>query len=543
VAVEEGLDLTDVFDLGLTREELTARQKTDKETSEVYRRVEQGAPQPQWEEVATWSENAKALWWQWPRLALRDGVLVRRWESLKGDVVSWQIIVPKEYRQSLITRIHSGMTGGHMGRDKTLAQVSRRAYWPTWRSDVIKNLNACSPCAQYHRGGPPKQVKLKPLVTGNPGERLGVDITGPHPRSRNGFRYMLTVIDHFTKWAEAYPLREHTAPTVAKTLVAQWISRFGCPKQILSDQGPEFTSQLLVELCKNLRVDKVRTSAYKASTNGAVERLHKTINEMLGKVVAEQQKDWDLWVPIVMAAYRASPHSATKVSPNRLVLGRETVMPIDIVLGRPEQERNAAETYEEFAEDLAARLERAFELVREHLGTAAERRKATYDLRVRSKSFATGQWVWCYNPRKYRGRTPKWQRLYTGPYLVVREIPPANYVIQRTKQGPSKVVHGDKLKAWEGDPLPSWLETSAEGSAKEQSPVEPSAEEEVREGQTSAEPEKQAETEKPRRKRDGKATMPNIPEENEADADEALPVLDRPKRNKRLPPRLAGYQL
>ena len=294
---------------------------------------------------------------------------------------------------------------------------------------------------------------MRPMVAGSPWERVSVDITGPHPRSRNGYQYMLTVLDHFSKWAEAFPLRDHTAPSVAKMLVSEVISRFGCPKQILSDQGPEFNSQLLTELCKNLRIDKVRTPAYKASTNGAVERLHRTLNAMLGKVILEHQRDWDLWVPIVMAAYRASPHSATKVSPNKLILGRETDMPIDIVLGMPEEEREQATSYEAFTDNLAHRLESAFEMVRRNLDVAAERRKAAYDLRVKTKDFSVGQWVWYYNPRKYRRRTPKWQRLYTGPFLIVRELPPSNFVIQRTKNGQPKVVHTDKLKAWGGDPF------------------------------------------------------------------------------------------
>jgi hypothetical protein len=149
-------------------------------------------------------------------------------------------------------------------------------------------------------------------------------------------------------------------------------------------------------------------------------------------------------------------------------------MPVDIVLGRPEQERPEAESYEDFGDDLASRLEASFELAREHLNTAASRRKATYDLRVRPQSFKVGQFVWYYYPRKYVGRTPKWQRCYTGPYLVVRVIPPANYVIQRSKGSQMKVVHGDKLKSWNGEALSSWLKDTPEcGTEKGQDTREP----------------------------------------------------------------------
>jgi len=179
---------------------------------------------------------------------------------------------------------------------------------------------------------------------------------------------------------------------------------------------------------------------------------------MLGKVVAENQRDWDDWLPLVMAAYRASPHSTTKCSPNLLIFGRETAMPVDVVLGRPQEDRSEERTGEEFVSDLASRLESAFRLAREGLQTAAERRKKAYDLRVREKSFKKGDWVWYYYPRRYQRRSPKWQRMYTGPFLITKCIEPSNYVIQRSKASQPKVVHGDKLKLWGGAPLPSWLE-------------------------------------------------------------------------------------
>ena len=92
---------------------------------------------------------------------------------------------------------------------------------------------------------------------------------------------------------EASPLRNHTAVTVVRQLVSQVFTRFGCPHQILSDQGPEFDSNLMAELCKQLHIDKVRTSPYRAATNGAVERFHRTLNGMLGKMAKDSQKDWD----------------------------------------------------------------------------------------------------------------------------------------------------------------------------------------------------------------------------------------------------------
>ena len=449
--------LSEVFDVGLSKEEVITQQKQDPELRVLYEALEKEEVRPTWEEVALQTGKTKVLWGQWPRLKLKDKVMCRRWEAAVGDEIRWQVVMPGTLRKAFVKQVHGGITGGHLGRDKTEEQVVRRAYWPGWKQDVAQALRECAQCTQYHRGLPPRQVQLKPLVAGSPWERMSIDVTGPHPPSAKGHRFILTLVDHFSKWAEAFAIRRHTAPVIAKILVTQVFARFGCPDQILSDQGPEFEGALMSELCQELHVDKTRTSPYKASTNGAVERFHRTLNAMLGKVVSEKQRDWDEWLPLVMMAYRASPHTATGFTPNMLTFGREVSMPVDIVLGKPEEDNQELQSNESYVGSLLNRLEAAYTLVREQLQAAAKRRKKQYDLRVREKDFKVGTWVWYYCPRRYQKRSPKWQRMYSGPFLVMKRISPWNYVIQRSKHSLPKVVHADKLRGWLGEPPPSWL--------------------------------------------------------------------------------------
>ena len=112
---------------------------------------------------------------------------------------------------------------------------------------------------------------------GEPWERVAIDITGPHPVSKAGNRFILTVLDHFSKWTEAFPLRNHEAVTVARVLADQVFARFGIPRQLLSDRGAEFEGSLMKELCLALEIEKLRTTAYKPSTNGALERFHQDL--------------------------------------------------------------------------------------------------------------------------------------------------------------------------------------------------------------------------------------------------------------------------
>jgi len=179
----------------------------------------------------------------------------------------------------------------------------------------------------------------------------------PHPKSSHGKQFNLTVADHFTKWAEAIPLINHTASSVAKALVTQVFSKFGVPRQTLSDRGPEFESELFTQLLKWLEIDKLRSSPYEPSTNGMVERFHRTLNSMLGKVVKESQQDWDEKLPLILAAYRASPHSSAGYTLNKLFLRHEDRMPLDLVMGLPEGEMNGGQNIDEFVQIMKDKAE------------------------------------------------------------------------------------------------------------------------------------------------------------------------------------------
>jgi len=190
------------------------------------------------------------LWGMWPRLRIYNGILQRKFEVADGTSVNWQVILPSKLGREFLTVIHGGMHGGHFARKRIAATIQSRVYWPTWSSDLDAFLRECEPCARYHRGNAPRKAGLQTPLVGEPWIRVSVDITGPHPRSSKSNQYILTLVDHFSKWAEAIPLRNHTAPTVGRALMIHVISRFGSPRQLLTDRGSEFESALFQELTK-----------------------------------------------------------------------------------------------------------------------------------------------------------------------------------------------------------------------------------------------------------------------------------------------------
>ena len=158
---------------------------------------------------------------------------------------------------------------------------------------------------------------------------------GPLPKAENGHEYIVVVGVYLTKWTEAFALRNRTAMSVAEVLVQEFIERFWVPRSIHSDQGREFESQLIAQLCRLLHMKKTTTTPYNPKSDGIVERMNRTVKQMLSSLVNETQNNWDDHLPYVMMAYRASEHESTKCTPNLLILNRETNLPVDLMVRSP----------------------------------------------------------------------------------------------------------------------------------------------------------------------------------------------------------------
>ena len=181
-------------------------QEKDSDIEPILRLRLKQTEQPRPEEVLVYSEAAKVFWAQWYSLTIRDGVLYRIMNPKYGRSALLQLVVPSVKRSEFIKRCHEGMTGGHRAFRSTLEQVRRRGFWPGWRRDVQRLCRQCLTCSSYHRGRLPRSGPLQPLVTGAIMERCHVDITGPHPQTPRGSKYILTCVDAFSKWAEAFAI-------------------------------------------------------------------------------------------------------------------------------------------------------------------------------------------------------------------------------------------------------------------------------------------------------------------------------------------------
>ena len=181
--------------------------------------------------------------------------LCRIFHQNRTSKTIFQKVVPHVLRNQITDEMHKELNGGHIGIRRAKSKLQQRFYWPKWGTSVQLSRQRRQQCACYQKPRPHHQGQLCPMVTGEPWERLGIDVTGPHPTSAKGNCYILTVIDHFTKWVEILPCKPRK-PVWSQNYWSTDLCVHGCPKQILTDQGPNFESQLFQELCRLLAVDK-----------------------------------------------------------------------------------------------------------------------------------------------------------------------------------------------------------------------------------------------------------------------------------------------
>ena len=242
---------------GWSREQLREWQSCDPDIKRILLWKEAGEERPPWKKVTPLSDGAKAYWTQWKDLSVRDGVLYRKWTARGKEQLGsvWQLVTPNELRHQILEELHSSSIGGHLGITKTVDRVRRRFYWPGYKREIRTWCRKCDKCSSKKAGATRKHAPLQQEAVGAPMERVALDIIGPLKTTDKGNEYIL-VIDYFTKWMEAFPIPDHTAITVAECLVEQFISRYGVPRQLHSDQGPEFESRLFQEICRLLGIVK-----------------------------------------------------------------------------------------------------------------------------------------------------------------------------------------------------------------------------------------------------------------------------------------------
>lgn len=368
----------------------------------------------------------------WKKLSFRDGVLVKNREE-KGQVQQ-QVVIPNASINTILNLCHDQMA--HPGREKTFKIVSQRFFWPCMYSTVDAWVRNCRRCTC--RKALPQKAALEPILTTQPLELVCMDFLQVEPSS--GYEHLLVITDHFTKFARVIPTKNETALTTARVLYDNFITIYGFPQRLHSDQGPNFESKVIKELCKICNVEKSRTTCYHAMGNGACERMNRTLLKLLGTLENEQKGSWKKHLPTLVHYYNCTPHETTGYSPYKLMFGRDPKLPIDTMFGLDYEAELAS--YTEYIRKLKDEMEYCNRLVEKHAREAAEKNKAEYDKRLRGYPIEIGDQV-LIRRTGIKGRHKLADRWLDQPHIVVAKPNPEIPVfrVRELDGGAEKTLH------------------------------------------------------------------------------------------------------
>ena len=280
------------------------------------------------------NQEQRSLYAQWNRIFIIKGILYRAWKSTTNgnNKLIFQFIVPKENRENIMNTAHDkATTGGHLGIEKVQNRISQQYYWPGWRKEVREYILSCDTCQRVKIShavhNPPMQI----IESRFPFEIITSDIAGEFKESKRGNKWILVIVDHFTKWADAHAMPDATAKTVANCLIDTML-KYGFADQIITDQGTNYQSELLQHMYDLLDTYKTRTTAYHPQADGNSEAFVKQIKQMIACYIEqpENQRDWDEKLKFLIFAYNTATHSTTGFSPFEAMTGRIQKLPSDL---------------------------------------------------------------------------------------------------------------------------------------------------------------------------------------------------------------------
>ena len=280
---------------------------------------------------------------------------------------------------------------------------------------------------------------MRHILSFRPLERLAIDFVKLDP-GRSKVEDVLVMTDSFTKFAIAVPCRDQTAATVARALRDHWFVHYGVPAQIHSDQGRNFESRHVYELCQLYGITKTRTTSYHPQGNGQTERFNRTLYGLIKSIDGRRRNQWPELLPHLVFMYNSTPHSVTGYTPYSLMFGREPMVPLDHLLNR---------THYSWEEDTVAQqakfLQSAYKVASERLKRAAEANKRQYDRKARATPLAVGDRV-LLKQHAFKQRHKLANHFKEEPYVIVkRNLEQDLFAIRPALGGQQKWVNRSSL--------------------------------------------------------------------------------------------------
>ncbi|MBV2113414.1 MAG: DDE-type integrase/transposase/recombinase [Candidatus Thiodiazotropha sp. (ex Ctena orbiculata)] len=432
---------------GFTFEELEKEQAEDKDLKAIMAWLST-KEEPDEGSLFISSPEAKYYWVNKEIFQLIDGVLFRH--NPKSKVL--ELVVPESLKEKAIELHHDIPSSAHQGIARTKAKLKEKFFWVRLSRDVESYVLSCAVCSQNKKNKCYGKVPLTEYQAGAPMERVHIDFIGPLPKTERGNEHCLMMVDQFTKWVECIPLPSQKAEVTARGAVDEFFSRFGFPFQLFSDQGRNFESKLFEALCKILEIHKTRTTPYRPSANGQVERFNRTLMDAVRCFLHKSQNKWDQWVQQIAGAIRSSVNRSTGFTPNMLMLGREVNTPAQLMFPCVKEKY---EDYGEYVSGLMENMKKAHDCARSNLKTSFKRMKRYYDLRVLQRQYAEGDIIYLLDTATVKGKSRKLTAPWKGPAVIVKKL--SAYLYRVKLRNAVFIVNHDRMMPSKDRKVPDWI--------------------------------------------------------------------------------------
>lgn len=361
--------------------------------------------------------------------------------SFIEEIDKWKYVVPKSKRKEILYICHNNASSGHLGIFKTYSRVISKYYWPKLRADVKTYVSKCKTCQEQK---PEQRLKAgemgsKPNIT-QCWQYISTDIIGPLVTSTKQNKYILTVVDYFSKFTLFFPMRNSNTKTIIRLLEENVFLTFGVPEILKTDNGVQFKSKDFSIFLKNYGVKLFTNPLYHPEANFS-ERYNRVIKTMISSFIEDNQKLWDKNLSKLACALRTSKSEVTGGTPYFVNFGTEMILDgNEYHQGRNKSLAIGDSIRHNTSNTKSEKMKEIQNFVKNKLEKSHLKAKHEYNLRHRPIQYSPGDFVW---KKEYslsdasKNFSAKLAKKFTGPYKIIKKLGINVYELQ-DKNGRSK---------------------------------------------------------------------------------------------------------
>ena len=377
------------------------------------------------------SEELESYLKQRRRFKMKENILYREIQAVGLNHNPLHLVLPIAYRKIALHRCHEDV--GHLGIAGMLDLLGDRFYWPNMQIDAEQHVQACERCLRFE--GKPERAELQPPTATHPLDIVHLDYLTILSRTGSVDVNILVITDHFTRYAQALITSSQTARVTAQVLWERFVIHCGLPERLSSDKGHQFETELVQELCRLARVNKLRTIPYHPIAMGHCETFNATLIGMLGTLTEHSKLFWGNLVPTLVHAYNCTRNNSTGFSPYFLMYGRKPEQPHDLYFNL--QTDGCVSPNTEFVQQLKNRLQWAYSTAQRMSAEESKRHKRRCDRRAKRSKIEQGDIV-LIRHKVFTAKHKIADRWKPAIYKVVKQLVPCIPVFRVKSQDGSK---------------------------------------------------------------------------------------------------------